>query len=353
MVTALTQIVAGTKSHATDLNQYFDLLHTTYAFDTNLPHISAAPVNGSPYVAITSQGTDVGTNAPFKLVYGGAVMNARFDPTMFFGYNVQDGGGRPLAGEPQLHFAIEGDYDNGGARFVEAYLNYTSDDGGTAIRPWMVAINRVTDAVTWSFVATTSSFLLPTGEQLLFIDTGSILMAARTGVSNVFQIKAAASQGATLIWGANNNQTAFSIGTGGANDTSATFTLTGRTIMIMYSTPNGGAGAAISVGGVADNTAVGLFAVNTSPASVIALVARARASQSGSIFEAQDTNSAILSRFNKDGYFMTRKVAAPADGDLASSELSLWLDATNGAGKLMVKAKTANGTVVTGSLALA
>jgi len=42
----------------------------------------------------------------------------------------------------------------------------------------------------------------------------------------------------------------------------------------------------------------------------------------------------------------------PADGDLAANEICLYLDPTNGAGKLKIKAKTANGTVVTGSVAL-
>ena len=45
-------------------------------------------------------------------------------------------------------------------------------------------------------------------------------------------------------------------------------------------------------------------------------------------------------------------VAAPADGALAAGQAFIWLDATNGAGKLMVKAKTANGTVATGSVTL-
>lgn len=60
----------------------------------------------------------------------------------------------------------------------------------------------------------------------------------------------------------------------------------------------------------------------------------------------------VYSRVNKDGYFMTRKTAAPADADLATSEMALWLDDTAGAAKLMIKAKNASGTVVTGSVSL-
>lgn len=45
--------------------------------------------------------------------------------------------------------------------------------------------------------------------------------------------------------------------------------------------------------------------------------------------------------------------AAPADGTLAAGECNLWFDQTNGAAKLMVKAKQADGTVRTAAVALA
>lgn len=44
--------------------------------------------------------------------------------------------------------------------------------------------------------------------------------------------------------------------------------------------------------------------------------------------------------------------AAPADGTLSAGDLVMWFDETDGAGKAMFKGKTANGTVVTGSVAL-
>ena len=52
------------------------------------------------------------------------------------------------------------------------------------------------------------------------------------------------------------------------------------------------------------------------------------------------------------GDFSIETHSAPADGSLAAGELVFWFDQTNGAGKLMIKAKTANGTVVTGSVTL-
>jgi hypothetical protein len=60
----------------------------------------------------------------------------------------------------------------------------------------------------------------------------------------------------------------------------------------------------------------------------------------------------IYNRVDKLGYFITAKTTAPADADLNASECAFWFDNTNGAGKFNVKAKTANGTVVTGQVAL-
>jgi hypothetical protein len=48
----------------------------------------------------------------------------------------------------------------------------------------------------------------------------------------------------------------------------------------------------------------------------------------------------------------TQATAAPDDAALSAGHMALWLDQTNGAAKLMVKAKQADGTVVTGSVNL-
>lgn len=63
-------------------------------------------------------------------------------------------------------------------------------------------------------------------------------------------------------------------------------------------------------------------------------------------------SSVTLTRVNKNGYFMTSRTSAPADGELVNSELAFWLDATPGATKAMFKAKDSGGTVRTGSVPL-
>lgn len=84
----------------------------------------------------------------------------------------------------------------------------------------------------------------------------------------------------------------------------------------------------------------------------ITLVARGFTAQTGNLQEWRDVSNNVLSSVSENGYFMTRKIAAPADAELSASELAIWFDSTNGAGKLMIKGKTVDGTVVTGNVAL-
>ena len=88
--------------------------------------------------------------------------------------------------------------------------------------------------------------------------------------------------------------------------------------------------------------------VTTNPAFYV----RGAALQTGNLTEWQDSSANVYSTVSENGYFTTRKTTAPADAELAAGEAAYWFDATNGAGKFMVKAKTANGTVVTGSVTL-
>jgi hypothetical protein len=63
--------------------------------------------------------------------------------------------------------------------------------------------------------------------------------------------------------------------------------------------------------------------------------------------------SATVARFMPEGIVLRGVHAAPPDNTLAAGELALWFEQTDGAGKLKLKGKTANGTVVTGEVALA
>jgi len=95
-----------------------------------------------------------------------------------------------------------------------------------------------------------------------------------------------------------------------------------------------------------------LSRVTAQTATDVPVVVMAAASQTGNIHEWHDSASAVHGTVSENGYFTTRKVAAPVDAELSASEVAYWFDATDGAGKLMIKGKTANGTVVTGEVAL-
>lgn len=57
-----------------------------------------------------------------------------------------------------------------------------------------------------------------------------------------------------------------------------------------------------------------------------------------------------FTRIDRDGYFMTRKVAAPADARLANSEVALWTDDTSTAAGFCLKGKDSGGNVWTDSM---
>jgi hypothetical protein len=107
----------------------------------------------------------------------------------------------------------------------------------------------------------------------------------------------------------------------------------------------------LSVGVLSPPVLAGAYVEPGSPGEP-ALAVRALSSQSGNIQEWQDSGGTLLSSISESGYFMTRKTTAPGDAELAAGEMALWLDPSNGAAKMMVKAKQADGTVRTGSLAL-
>lgn len=119
---------------------------------------------------------------------------------------------------------------------------------------------------------------------------------------------------------------------------------------------NGASGAtepAIILGhtqGTADNLCITF--VSSISAGVICGIDQGVSGQTGNLREWRNNLGVVLSSISENGYFMTRRNAAPVDGELAAGEMGVWFDSTDGAGKLKVKAKTANGTVVTGELPL-
>jgi hypothetical protein len=72
-----------------------------------------------------------------------------------------------------------------------------------------------------------------------------------------------------------------------------------------------------------------------------------------SVIQALNNAGAQFCALTSFGILISAVHAAPDSDYLGPGDLVLWFDQSNGAAKLMVKAKTANGTVVTGSVNLA
>lgn len=110
------------------------------------------------------------------------------------------------------------------------------------------------------------------------------------------------------------------------------------------------AGVGIGAGGTLGATS--LFARTNAAGQAGIVVRTGVGSPTANMLDLQDWNDLTLSRFNKSGYFMTRKTSAPADADLATSEVAIWFDNASGAAKLKIKGKDSGGTVRTGEVVL-
>ena len=94
-----------------------------------------------------------------------------------------------------------------------------------------------------------------------------------------------------------------------------------------------------------------IIAPSRSSATAILVNNQTGGAHTGDSLRVVGSNGDILT-IDPNGYLLIANHAAPADGALAAGECALWFDQTNGAAKLMIKAKQANGTVVTGSVNL-
>lgn len=82
------------------------------------------------------------------------------------------------------------------------------------------------------------------------------------------------------------------------------------------------------------------------------ILVSAHTSQTNPLTKWMDSTNATLSQIDKNGYFMTRKTSAPADGDIATSEVAIWFDPTPGSAAVNFKGKNSSGTVVTATVPL-
>ena len=133
---------------------------------------------------------------PFQWVMGGAAFDSVFDPVMYLGYNVADGGGVAKSGEASFRTALESHYRNGGVNNFEYYFEYMSGDLVTRRRPFFLQMDKSTGAVnSMQFSANTAYFTQESDEAPYFtISRGNITSAPYAGTPIEWRIKAASAQ---------------------------------------------------------------------------------------------------------------------------------------------------------------
>lgn len=89
------------------------------------------------------------------------------------------------------------------------------------------------------------------------------------------------------------------------------------------------------------------FTTNIINPADIGWLMEAATGQTADLTDWYDENFDLGLRIDKRGGIVIGVKSAPADGDLAASQLAFWFDDTNGGADLEIKAKTADGTVVT------
>lgn len=332
--------------------------------------------NGSPLssLIVTSgvQGGDTGApspktvwsfqpvdrdKGPFALGIGGASFNGVWDTVMYLGYNVDTGGGRRLNTEPAFYLAIEQDYvaNAGGHHLIESYFEYMSADGGFTRRPLFFHIDRTSNGCTVEIAAHGLSFTDWDDNAVEFASMshdGALYLMGRPNqtTDTLLSIRARNGKNATIVVDSDmGNWTLHAVGRGmWAQSVGGFAALQLRSIDAPYD------GAVVAVGAadtgqgatMAIQTYNGLNQVHDT------LLLKRTAGQTQRLLNLKDERGSVLGGFDAAGYFTTRKNGPPSATGIAAGEMTIWFDDTNGASKLMVTAKQADGTIKTGSLAL-
>ena len=305
--------------------------------------------------------TQLNVSGPGNIDYTEKRMNGVVDPILFMAINTDAHGIKHNPDQPAIGFGVEGNYFDGQKTLQEAYITVIRQDFETEFaagrpgifRPLMCTHDKGTNAVAIGLRGTTTSFADEEGNTEVLVTRNRMTMyAPDQNTDTVFRVRAAPAKTAWLSLGQNGVDDILTIRAAASNRVDISVNTAANALRI-YEKPQGGtAGGSISVGGVSDTQAVGVFAVNTNARGVKGLVTRGRADQVGNLFEAQAADGTVHSTISENGYMTTRKTSAPADGELVNGEAAFWFDASNGNPKFMIKAKDANGRVRTGSVDL-
>jgi hypothetical protein len=322
-------------------------------FGTGVRPSQAQPADAQALRILTLQPAAAG-RAPFTMEIDSTLFNVTYDPILAIGYNLSADGNPILSSEPLFGWKVEGNYDDGsGQNKIESYFQY-GDNDGNAYRPLFIQVNRVTDVSVMELVTNQVSYSIPNpanpvaNRQVMILTDGTLTMAPQTAGNSLINVRAGASRKGILSLGYDGVDAVVQLQPGASNNF-AQLTVNSQQFYFAANT-SGIAAPGLGIGITAPISPLHIKATNL---GLHVVTIDQITSGLGNLTQWRDSSAVILSRVGKGGRFMTSVNTAPADADVATGEAALWFDKTNGAGKLMVKAKTADGTVVTGSVTLA
>lgn len=131
--------------------------------------------------------------APHSIDSTKQTFNGTPDPVVSFGYNQLASGAVQQAGEPGILLGIEGDYNDGTVRWLEAYVQSIGSDGVTQRRPWYAKVNRATNACVIDIQGNPVTFIDETNAVAMTVQVADVV------VRNTFHVGSASTNGVFAI----------------------------------------------------------------------------------------------------------------------------------------------------------
>jgi hypothetical protein len=257
-------------------------------------------------------------NGPWSIDYGDNLWGSTWDPVIVFGYNQNKDGVPYLTGEPGLSLGIEGNYwvANGNNK-MEIYFQYIDGEGGLPIRPLFFSFNRQTRQLDNAFIGGTPVINFGDANTMevnaQITRNGMSLFGPDTSQGTVLRLQTEANsrQPGVIQFGYDGLDNVFSIFP--VNRTQTYFQIGGTNGLRYYRNPMGGSAAgSIAVGGIDDNSAIGVFGSENASGSVKALVARGKSSMAVPVFEVQSQDGAAVHSVDTAGVVFLGEAPAPA-----------------------------------------
>jgi hypothetical protein len=256
---------------------------------------------GSPVTFPVSAAAGAAGRGPRLISTAEPLFNGELDPGISIGYNMLMTGGLVVGTEPGAAWCVEGDYnDASGQNKMEAYIQFIATDGAYQ-RPYFASYNRVTKVGTpfisgdQIFFSRKISGIGVPGDNIASFQNDGVngnnltLYPCTYGNGTWFTAQGKAATRAGFLFGLVGG-TMAEITTDVA--TRVDHRVNGRETLHVYALMSGAPGDAIAVG-VEENAAVGTFQ-NNGPNTCKCVVGRAGASQTGDIFQAQNSGSTPL-----------------------------------------------------------